>query len=384
MSRYLLGALLLDGAAAHTNMVGIMPVVDTANNDFTLSIVFGTYHSGAAPEGALALYSCPSTSTTAASSCTTLAYGEGGSAGNSTNALGAVADVGNVVWPANPTASDLLSVGFAAPGEVAFALGGTVVAYQQATIGSSIPCTAARFRVDYDPAPASPTVAKSALGQDYIPCATGTMVGSCGTFDMTNTFVDVDSSCNVVLAGIVGVTFPQWELRPNGTCAVSDQPSDYVTCCHAMASLGLRKPTQDFYSGPNAHPKCIVHGVLSNGVGAAGNLYFNRTNNVSTTCDANWNQCVCKAPSPPPASPSPSPEPSPSPPPPLPPPSPILPSPLPSPPAGPLSLSKPRMSAGSSAFAWQVHTRPPAPYARPIPCVSHSPRLVLVVLGQGD
>jgi len=208
MSRYLLGALLLDGAAAHTNMVGIMPVVDTANNDFTLSIVFGTYHSGAAPEGALALYSCPSTSTTAASSCTTLAYGEGGSAGSSTNALGAIADVGNVVWPANPTASDLLSVGFAAPGEVAFALGGTVVAYQQATIGSSIPCTAARFRVDYDPAPASPTVAKSALGQDYIPCATGTMVGSCGTFDMTNTFVDVDSSCNVVLAGIVGVTFP--------------------------------------------------------------------------------------------------------------------------------------------------------------------------------
>ncbi|EOD13899.1 hypothetical protein EMIHUDRAFT_464657 [Emiliania huxleyi CCMP1516] len=213
MSRYLLGALLLDGAAAHTNMVGIMPVVDTANNDFTLSIVFGTYHSGAAPEGALALYSCPSTSTTAASSCTTLAYGEGGSAGSSTNALGAIADVGNVVWPANPTASDLLSVGFAAPGEVAFALGGTVVAYQQATIGSSIPCTAARFRVDYDPAPASPTVAKSALGQDYIPCATGTMVGSCGTFDMTNTFVDVDSSCNVVLAGIVAAEVAAWAKK---------------------------------------------------------------------------------------------------------------------------------------------------------------------------
>ena len=55
--------------------------------------------------------------------------------------------------------------------------------------------------------------------------------------------------------------------------------------------------------------------------------------------------------SPPPPSP-----PSPSPPPPLP-------SPLPSPPAGPLSLSKPRMSAGSTAFASQVHTRPPTPYA---------------------
>ena len=96
-SCYLLGALLLDGAAAHTNMVGIMPVVDAVNNEFTLSIVFGTYHSGAAPEGALALYSCPSTSTTAASSCTTLAYGEGGSAGSSTNAFGAIADVGNVV-----------------------------------------------------------------------------------------------------------------------------------------------------------------------------------------------------------------------------------------------------------------------------------------------
>lgn len=205
MSRYILGALLLDGAAAHTNMVGIMPVVDTANNEFTLSIVLGTYHPGAAPEGALALYSCPSTSTAYAFLCTTLAYGEGGSVGSSTNALGAIADVGNVVWPANPTASDLLSVGFAVPAEVAYAQDGTVSAFQQTTIGSSIPCAAARFRVDYDPAPASPTVAKSALGQDYIPCAAFRGPSDCKTFDMTNTFVDVDSSCNVVLAGIVGV-----------------------------------------------------------------------------------------------------------------------------------------------------------------------------------
>ena len=32
MSRCLLGALLLHGAAAHTNMVSVMPVVDTFNS----------------------------------------------------------------------------------------------------------------------------------------------------------------------------------------------------------------------------------------------------------------------------------------------------------------------------------------------------------------
>ena len=70
--------------------------------------------------------------------------------------------------------------------------------------------------------------------------------------------------------------------------------------------------------------------------------------------------------------------------------SPLLPPsppPLPPPPSPPppLSLSKPRTSAGSTAFASKVHTRPPrCLHTRPIPGVSHSPRLVLVVLGQGD
>merc|ERR1712086_25572 len=54
-------------------------------------------------------------------------------------------------------------------------------------------------------------------------------------------------------------------------------------------------------------------------------------------------------------------------------------------PAGPLLLSNPRASAGSIAFAKRVHAPAPALYTqRPIPCVSHSPRLLLAVLGQGD
>ena len=72
----------------------------------------------------------------------------------------------------------------------------------------------------------------------------------------------------------------------------------------------------------------------------------------------------------------------------LPPSPPSPPSPLPPPPSPPppLSLSKPRTSAGSTAFASKVHTRPPRCLhtQRPIPGVSHSSRLVLVVLGQGD
>ena len=58
--------------------------------------------------------------------------------------------------------------------------------------------------------------------------------------------------------------------------------------------------------------------------------------------------------------------------------------PPPLPPAGPLLLSNPRASAGSTTFAKRVHTPAPALHTqRPIPCVSHS-RLVLAVLGQGD
>ena len=78
MSRYLLGALLLHGAAAHTNLVGVMPVVDTVD----------TYHP-AYPRGAPAFYSCPSTSA-AASSSDTVTYDRDGTDGDSTNVFRAV------------------------------------------------------------------------------------------------------------------------------------------------------------------------------------------------------------------------------------------------------------------------------------------------------
>jgi len=85
MSRFLLGALLLHGAAAHTNMVGILSAVDTLN--------FPSY-----PQCAMVLYSCPSTSA-AASSCDTLTYGRDGTDGDSTNVFRAEANVESIVWP---------------------------------------------------------------------------------------------------------------------------------------------------------------------------------------------------------------------------------------------------------------------------------------------
>ena len=93
MSRFLLGALLLHGAAAHTNMVGILSAVDTLN--------FPSY-----PQCAMALYSCPSTSA-AASSCDTLTYGRDGTDGDSTNVFRAVANVDNIVWPEDVGNSDV-------------------------------------------------------------------------------------------------------------------------------------------------------------------------------------------------------------------------------------------------------------------------------------
>lgn len=47
---------LVGHATAHTNSVGMVKTVDSAANTIDLTIVYGSYHGGAQPEGALALY----------------------------------------------------------------------------------------------------------------------------------------------------------------------------------------------------------------------------------------------------------------------------------------------------------------------------------------
>jgi hypothetical protein len=92
----LLTALVISPTAGHTNAVGVIAVQNSGDNSkYDITIFFGTWHTPAAAEGALALYGYTSGDTNAAASYTTERYGKGGTVSDATYAMVAPANVGS-------------------------------------------------------------------------------------------------------------------------------------------------------------------------------------------------------------------------------------------------------------------------------------------------
>ena len=244
LGRGVLLSLLLGSASAHTNAVGVVRNILSSTNRIDITFFYGTYHEYSPQEGALALYGHDGIGSVAsAASYTTLLYGANGAEGDSTYVLQSATNVGGIDWTLTTrTSADswnrafLTEVGFSVGVDYLFDETSSVYifSHQQATI--NLPCAAAgtrvKYRPDFDAAPVGAT-AKASLSVNYAPCTFLDSYPDCGNFDMAELLIEVDSSCNV---NLVGVVTGAPSLPPPPPC-FPDPVGATVTCSNSSAPV---------------------------------------------------------------------------------------------------------------------------------------------------
>ena len=255
-SRCVLLVLLIGSASAHTNALGFVRSL-AGNNMINLTMVYGTYHEGSPPEGALALYGYTSGNAMIASSYTTLAFGVGGSVSDNTHPFHTTSNVAGIDWSkADLNGNSWDSNSLAAVGwnvGVNYLYDGTtgvpIYSHQMTTI--TMPCASAgntvRYRPDFDVAPCCGVTPRASLTINFDPCTAVNNYDGCGNFDMTEVIFQIDSSCGVEIQGLLGANFAPSNPPPppcpavTTTGSVTTAPTAQSAC--GSASNGTKTKT---------------------------------------------------------------------------------------------------------------------------------------------
>ena len=204
---------------AHTSSFGYAKTVNSAETYIKLTLIYGTYHSSAPAEGALALFGWDG------ADYNLELYGTGGTMKDATNELIAstvdgFSDVGDVRWDLSGHTSGAWS-------EAQLLAAGWVMRdtywidvfdvnnHQQVTVigegtgdedgyiecPTSLP--AVRYRPGYDDNPPAPILDVTSLSDVYDPClGVGQGFASCGAFDLSGVFIDIGPGCEVTVIGL--------------------------------------------------------------------------------------------------------------------------------------------------------------------------------------
>ena len=215
----------IDVVSGHTNSVGTL--VEYSGTGATVHVLFGTYHTSARVEGALAIYAYGGTGdVNDGVSYTQLVAGQGGSVVSATMPMTSRYDVGTTInWGnAGYTAGEWTPAHFTAAGWTIgtdMILDGPVNNFVMASTPTELPLNIGKLLFTYDPAPVGATPS-AALSADYKPCGVGTIYSNCKSFRMVNLFVTIGSTPgSTIISGVSVSNLPPAAPAPTGATAIN-------------------------------------------------------------------------------------------------------------------------------------------------------------------